>query len=104
MTGVCTAPSRVRANESRAVSSRVGNCQATTLPARTPIPYSPAATRSARSRSPPKVRTRSSWSSTGRSGVRAARASSSPQMVREAPSARAVAVTSFTAVTGVPPN
>lgn len=61
MTGVCTAPSLVRAKESSAVSSRVGSCQATTLPGRTPSPYRPAATRSHRSRSSPKVRTRSSW-------------------------------------------
>lgn len=62
---------------------RVGNCQATTVPGRTPMPYRPAATRSERSRNPPKLSARSSWRKTGRSGVNSARRTTSSQKVRE---------------------
>ena len=75
---------------------RVGSCQATTVPGRTPMSYSPAATRSARSRSSPKVRERSSWRRTGRSGVRAARRVD--QLPEGAGGAQGVVRSSFTAV------
>lgn len=68
---------------------RVGSCQATTVPGRTPMAYRPAAARSARSRSAPKVRVRSSARSsaasmrTGASGVRSARRETSSHRVAQ---------------------
>ncbi|GGR40105.1 hypothetical protein GCM10010282_36050 [Streptomyces roseolus] len=75
MTGAWTAPSRASAKDGTAVSIRVGGCQATTVPGRTPMPYRPAAQRSAR-------------------------CSTSSQSVREAPRACAVPVSVPVSVPG----
>ncbi len=60
MTGVCTAPSLASASEAITVSIRVGNCQATRVPAPIPSSRNPAAARSAASRTPSKVTLRPS--------------------------------------------
>ena len=82
MIGFCTAPSRESATESSTVSMRVGSCQLTRVPARTPRAKSPAATRSQRSRKPANVIRRSFPSAyIRRSGVRSARRQRSSQKV-----------------------
>ncbi len=83
MIGFCTAPSRESATESSTVSMRVGSCQLTRVPARTPFAASPAATRSQRSRKPAKLIRRSSPSTNiSRSGVRAHAGRGAPRRSR----------------------